>query len=297
MAPPSPAKKKKKKARRGISLPVTLAVMAMVAAVLLWRGDGYYFLGTDGRVDHPEFRELRPSGMVGYGYGVAGTVLIFANLLYLARRKFAARQLGSMKTWLDLHVFTGLVGAVFVGFHAGFDARSTLNQVTAVSLIVVLFTGIVGRFLYSLIPRPDKYQFKDALGDLDEVLPGVRPHVENAVAAHPPSRPPGVPSLLHTLGSMPRWLGEARARREAAALVLANAVDLSRLDRRQQSEARKVMRQVVRTAAAEVYGIAADQMLRSWRPMHRLFAMTMLCTVIIHIAVAWYWGYRWIFSE
>ena len=298
MAPSSPGKKKRKKARRGISLPLTITMMVVVAAVLFWRGADYYPLGLDDQAGHPEFRELRPSGDTGYFYGVVGTLLIFTNLLYLARRKLAGRRFGAMRTWLDLHVFTGLVGSVFVVYHASFHARNTANKVTAVSLAVVLFTGIVGRFLYGLIPRPGKYALKDALEDLEEVLPGMTEHVKGAVVAHPVTRTQGDPSLLRTMRTIPRWRAEARARREAVKLVLYNAPALAQMHPDQRTRLHKTaIRDVVDAAAAEVYGVAADALLRSWRPLHRLFAIVMICTVVLHIAVAWYYGYRWIFSE
>lgn len=297
MASSSPGKKKKKD-RRGISLPLTIAVMLVVGAVLFWRGLDYYPLNLNDQASHPDFRELRPSGDTGYFYGVVGTLLIFTNLLYLARRKLAGRRFGSMRTWLDLHVFTGLVGSVFVAYHASFHARNNANKVTAVSLVVVLFTGIVGRFLYALIPRPGKYALKDALEDLEEFLPGMAEHVRGAVAARPVTRIQGDPSLLRTLGTIPRWRREARDRRDAVALVLYNAPALAQMPPAWRKRLRKTaIRDVIDAAGAEVYGVAADALLRSWRPLHRLFAIVMICTVILHIAVAWYYGYRWIFSE
>ena len=60
----------------------------------------------------------------------------------------------------------------------------------------------------------------------------------------------------------------------------------------------------LRRAAGELYaasaadarasGIAA--LLRSWRAMHRFFALLMLAAVFLHAGVAWYYGYRWIFG-
>ena len=47
-------------------------------------------------------------------------------------------------------------------------------------------------------------------------------------------------------------------------------------------------------ADARASGIAA--LLRSWRAMHRFFALLMLSAVFLHAGVAWYYGYRWIFA-
>lgn len=77
----TPRKRKRRRRRRGISFKITLAAAVLVAVVLFWRGAGYYQLGIDARPDHPDFRDLRPSGSTGIFYGVVGTVLIFTNLL------------------------------------------------------------------------------------------------------------------------------------------------------------------------------------------------------------------------
>jgi hypothetical protein len=37
--------------------------------------------------------------------------------------------------------------------------------------------------------------------------------------------------------------------------------------------------------------------MRSWRGFHRFFALLMLALLVVHVGVAWYYGYRWIFSK
>jgi hypothetical protein len=48
------------------------------------------------------------------------------------------------------------------------------------------------------------------------------------------------------------------------------------------------------TADARTDGVAA--LLRSWRGLHRFFALVMLATVLLHAGIAWKYGYRWIFA-
>lgn len=297
-SPPRGTPRKKKRRRRGISFAVTLITAIVVAGVLLWRSYDqemaafYYQLDIDQRFDHPEVQELRPTGSTGMFYGIIGTILIFTNLLYLARRRLAGFQkFGSMRTWLDLHVFTGLVGATFVAYHSTFQARSWPNQVTAVSLIVVVASGLIGRFFYALIPKPDVHPFEDALAELEEALPGFSDQVNAAVAAHPPEETRGDPALLRTLSALPGWRRTAHERREAVELILYNAPALASLDPRTRAHVRRLSRRLARAAALQAYGVAADAMLRAWRPIHRLFALIMICTVLLHIGVAVYFGY------
>lgn len=281
---------KTKRPRRGISWGVTLFLLILIAVVLWWRGHDFYPLSLNDRVDHPEFRELRSSGHIGYGYGVAGTLLIFANLLYLARRKLAKRNLGSLKTWLDLHVFTGLAGAMFVSFHATFQARSTMSKVTSLSLVIVVVTGLVGRFLFALIPRAGKRDLDQAIGELDELVPGigeqiktVLDHYKVAVQAN---------SLLGALAAIPASRRAIRTRREAICLIVDNA-DIGGANPKKVRRARK---RVLKQDKRAVRAVSVAALLRTWRALHRLCAILMLLTVVFHIAVAWYYGYRWIWS-
>jgi hypothetical protein len=282
--------------RRSISMGFTLAMFLLVCGVLFLHGWDFYVLELDSRIEHPAYDALRPSGSHGYAYGVSGTVLIFLNLLYLARRRLARANLGSMRTWLDLHVFTGVVGAGFIIFHSAFQLRSPLAITTAVGFAVVMVTGFIGRFLYALAPRPDQNLLSAAIARLEGLLPGIGPHVEHVVRAFPIRDVGGSPSLLRALAALPGWRRTARGRRQAIRFVVENAPAMSRMDGERERAVRAAGRKVERAAALEVRGEAAATLLCSWRSLHRFFALLMLMCVIVHVTMALRYGYHWIFS-
>src|SRR6478609_2114843 len=89
-------------------LAVFLAVVfAAITVGLAYRGWSFYQLSLEDRVEHADFRTLRPSGLLGNGYGWIAALLILLNLSYLVRRRLAGTRFGSMQVWLDIHVFTG----------------------------------------------------------------------------------------------------------------------------------------------------------------------------------------------
>ena len=96
---------------------------------------------------------LRPSGTVGNGYGWVATLLALLNLSYLVRRRLAGTRLGSMRIWLDVHVFTGLLAAVLASFHSAFQVRSPIAATSAVSLLIVVVTGLVTSMAITALPR------------------------------------------------------------------------------------------------------------------------------------------------
>jgi hypothetical protein len=114
-------------------------------------------------------------------------------------------------------------------------------------------------------------------------------------AARPPPRLPANASLLRCLAAVPTWRRASYRRRIAIRLLLAEPL-AAEPDRRRRRELKKLGRWVGLAAAGEVRAQAAAALLRSWRSLHRLFAISMLVTVGVHVGVAWYYGYRWIFS-
>ena len=57
-----------------------------------------------------------------------------------------------MKTWLEVHIFCGIVGPVLVTFHTSFKFNGIVS-VAYWSMVAVVLSGFVGRYLYVRIPR------------------------------------------------------------------------------------------------------------------------------------------------
>ncbi len=265
--------------------------------LLFLRGSSFYLLDLEARVEHPEFRKLRPSGFIGHGYGIAGTGLILTNLLYLVRRKLAHWKLGSMRAWLDGHVLTGLLGSVLVLFHSALQVRTTIAATTSVSLAVVVLTGVVGRFLYALAPKREVHATVSLLADVEFAVPGLGGRIATALKEVPPYTLKGEARLIPAIFAIPRWRRSAKLRRRTVRNVINASVDPSRYGRADRRKLKKLFRSVEKSASQEVRSIAAATILRSWRSMHRFFAILMVLAVTIHIGVAWYYGYRWIWEE
>jgi cytochrome b561 len=276
--------------RRVPWLPILFGVLVVgLTAVLLYRGWSFYVLSLEDRVEHPEFRKLRPSGLIGNGYGWVASLLVVLNLSYLVRRRLAGSRLGSMRVWLDIHVFTGLTAAVLVTFHSAFQLRTPVATTSAASLGVVVVTGLIGRFLYALTPAGDRQRLREAFDQMEAAWPGHRAALVAAIDALPGPTVPSNASLLRSLLAIPKWRRIARKRREALGLILPRRAEL---DGRQ----RRAVKELVGAAAAEASSSGMSALLRSWRGLHRFFALLMLASVLLHAGIAWYYGYRWIFA-
>ena len=101
---------------------------------------------------------LRPpaSQLFGHGIGVLGFVMmLMTETLYSFRKRSTSARWGSMAGWLRFHMFTGMVGSYMVLLHPAMRFRG-LAGVAALLTLVVVVSGLVGRYIYTALPRsPD----------------------------------------------------------------------------------------------------------------------------------------------
>jgi hypothetical protein len=92
-------------------------------------------------------------GLVGHGIGIVGFILILmTETLYSIRKRLTDAKWGSMASWLKFHIFTGLVGPYMVLLHTSMKFHG-IAAVAMLFTVVVVASGIVGRYLYTAVPR------------------------------------------------------------------------------------------------------------------------------------------------
>ena len=93
------------------------------------------------------------SHLFGHGIGVLGFVLmLMTETLYSFRKRSTSARWGSMSSWLKFHMFTGMVGSYMVLLHPAMRFRGLAGVVTLLTLVVVI-SGLVGRYIYTAVPR------------------------------------------------------------------------------------------------------------------------------------------------
>lgn len=95
-----------------------------------------------------------PSGLIGHGLGVVGTLFILIGVFSYMARKYmkALSRVGTLKYWLDFHIFMCTLGPILVLYHTTFKFGGIVS-VSFWSMVVVWASGVVGRFIYIQIPR------------------------------------------------------------------------------------------------------------------------------------------------
>jgi hypothetical protein len=132
----------------------TLASVALAVWIGFVLGGAHYYLTPLAvRAYEPLHRLLRPSGPIGQTLGVAGTLLLLMPFLYMARKRVRGlRSAGTLGTWLEVHLFCGILGPVLVTFHTSFKFNGIISAAYW-SMVLVMLSGFVGRYLYVRIPR------------------------------------------------------------------------------------------------------------------------------------------------
>lgn len=130
------------------------SIVALTAAFLAYKGIPYYSTPVEERFYHPDHDWFKPSGVLGHGLGIVGTLLIVIGVFgYMARKKYRSwAKLGRLKYWLEFHIFFCSLGPVMILFHTAFKFGG-LVSVSFWSMVAVVASGVIGRFIYVQIPR------------------------------------------------------------------------------------------------------------------------------------------------
>ncbi|MBE0669390.1 MAG: hypothetical protein IH588_02275 [Anaerolineales bacterium] len=99
-------------------------------------------------------QEIPPaSELFGHTIGILGFVLmLLTETLYSLRKRSKSAAWGRMSTWLQFHIFMGLVGPYMVLLHTSWKFNGLAGATTLLTLIIVV-SGFIGRYIYTRIPR------------------------------------------------------------------------------------------------------------------------------------------------
>jgi hypothetical protein len=93
------------------------------------------------------------SSFVGHGIGIAGFILMLMTAtLYSLRKLRTDARWGTTAAWLKFHMVTGLVGPYMVLLHTSLKFNGLAGLATLLTVVVVV-SGVVGRYLYTRVPR------------------------------------------------------------------------------------------------------------------------------------------------
>jgi hypothetical protein len=111
-----------------------------------------------------------PGDDFGYNLGLVGGMLMLSLLIYPLRKRIRVlERVGSMTGWFKYHMIAGIGGPLLVLFHSTFKTGSMNGSIALYAMLLVAFSGVVGRFLYRHLHR-GLYGRQLSLGDARKEL-------------------------------------------------------------------------------------------------------------------------------
>ena len=99
-------------------------------------------------------KDVAPDSMYGYGFAIAGTLLLLlVGAGYTLRRRLGRRWPGRLHTFLAWHTAGGLLGLMLILMHSAGNFNPRSGTYALYGLIGVVISGIIGRVLDRFSPR------------------------------------------------------------------------------------------------------------------------------------------------
>lgn len=272
-----------KKTAHTTYITIMVVVIVLTTAYLIYTGYSYYNTPLEERFYHPHHNWFKPSGAYGHGLGIIGTLMIFVGVtIYIARKRynFLSKQI-RLKYLLEFHIFLCTLGPILVLFHTAFKFGGIVS-IAFWSMVAVVLSGVVGRFIYVQIPRTIEgreltlNEVKSLKADLSNVLN------ENFEIDE------------QTIQLIIGYTNEENAsfKNIRGLKTLLKQKNFGKEDR---NYILKLVKDEVSLSGKISRLQTMQKLFKYWHVAHLPFALIMLIIVIIHVAITLAFGYKWIF--
>jgi hypothetical protein len=282
-----------------IFLGMMVLVVGFAFIFLLINGLEYYRTGLEERAFSPDHDTLKPSGVMGHGLGILGSLLIIVGMAsYMARKRYRfMSRMGLVKNWLEFHIFLCTLGPVLILFHTAFKFGG-LVAVSFWSMVAVFLSGIAGRFIYLQIPRSiegqelDLNEIRAMKSNLTEILKSNYSLDEDSFLEITESVDKKTESSSrHLLGSL---IGNYIDDRKSIKSV-SNALRRNNLQGKDYRKIVSLVKTDIKLSRRIERLDSMKNLFKYWHVAHLPFALVMLFIMVIHVGVTILFGYRWIF--
>ena len=275
---------------------VLFTLWIAIAAYPAFEGLSYYLSPLIERPYSDLHETYKPSGLIGQGLGIMGTLMMLVGVVsYMVRKRWTfMHRFGKLRSWLTFHIFLCTLGPFLVLLHTTFKFGN-IASISFWSMAVVVGSGVFGRYVYIRIPKTVSGQFlspqiiKQAQANLVQRLstatnlPAV--YLESLTDTARPSK-----RILKAVFQSVTFELRKRSIKhqfEAGLKQQGINVDVRRMavpllmDNAQLQIRAQVLQPFIR-----VFGY--------WHVLHIPLALVMLVALLIHIGVAIAFGYTWV---
>ena len=229
------------------------------------------------------------SDFFGHSLGIFGFLLmLMTETLYTLRKRSRSARWGRNSSWLQFHIFTGLVGPYMVLLHTSWKFNGLAGIVMLMTVIVVI-SGFIGRYIYTAIPRTAdgleieagelQRQIKVLEVEIDGWL-GKQPDVSNQMLIYSAVPISGTtPGIVNPFGDLSYRISLWNMRRRMNPQSRAQAVYLGEVLKHRRSLDRQ------RGSLAQ-----ARRLMALWHTLHVPIGLALFTAALIHIGAAIYYA-------
>jgi hypothetical protein len=261
------------------------------------KGYSFYLTPVQERPFRADYEEMKASGPYGIGLGALGASMVTIGVVTYSTRKRvrALWNLGPLSGWLEFHIFLCLLGPVLVVYHTTFKAGG-VAAISLWSMLSVAASGIVGRFLYVMIPRtPRGAELTEAqisgelsriAGELSSTDIGRRlmELIDTKFGAI--QRPSSLSGVVATLFRL-------RAVRRDVLHSIRSMLSQSLLQPRGSADFYAIARERSALMQKSITLAQVGKIFFYWHAVHLPFTVIMFITLVLHVAVVSLLGYTW----
>ncbi len=237
-------------------------ILAWALAILLLFLWLRFLLHTDARF---------PGSALGSGLAILGAGLMLVPLLYTVAKRFLGIRGPALRSFLAIHIYAGLGGAIVAVLHTGHKFDNPLGVLLTAMMLVVVLSGFAGRYLLQQCSRQlgEKRRERDAL---ESAFESARAEVMAA--------------------------SEAAGHRSSARAVWLTAVaPFGIRDPRLRDATRRGLRIVDAMAALDAaiaLHAGMQRWFRRWMRIHLTLTAVFYLLLAAHVIAVWYHGLRWL---
>jgi hypothetical protein len=274
---------------------------ALIASVAIY-GHSYYAMSIEDRPLSPLHAPLRSSGSIGLKLGFLSMGMFVLLVLYPIRKRVKwLGRIGSTRRWLNFHVLLGLSTPIVVTFHTTFKWAG-LAGVAYWTMIAVAASGIVGRYVYSKIPRSINAN-KLSAGELESQMTALTARLEESSLFSRKDLAPllNVPSfeavremnlmkalflLICTDLARPIYVSRLRRQRLSRSQKISTVFGLRHSANRDVEAMLETLKKQSRLSASTAFLDRTERIFHLWHVIHRPFSLSFIILIAVHIGVA-----------
>jgi hypothetical protein len=282
-----------------IFISLLISIVILTLAFLFFMGISYYRISIEERFYHPAHNLLKPSGILGHGMGILGSLFMIIGMgSYMVRKRYRIlSRMGLLKHWLEFHIFLCTLGPILILFHTTYKFGG-LVAVSFWSMVAVFLSGVIGRFIYIQIPHTIEgrelslNEVRNLKSDVVEIIRNSYNLDEESYAIIVNSIKKKV-ELYHKYAIVRyirKYVNDHKSLRAVKKVLKEN--NLPRAEYKQVLEL--IEDDIMLNRKIEQLDLMQN-LFKYWHVAHLPFALVMLIIMFVHVGVTILFGYRWIF--